>query len=41
MLRKYTYMIPDTEEMTIAEAERWPWFSFPAWSKGRKATVVN
>jgi hypothetical protein len=34
-------MIPDIEEMTITEAERWPWLSSPAWSKGRSATVVN
>lgn len=29
------------EEMTITEAERWPWLSSPACNNGRNATVVN
>ena len=34
-------IIPDIEEMTITEADRWPWLFSPACSKGRNATVVN
>lgn len=34
-------MIPDMEEMTITDADRWLWDSFPACRRGRKATVVK
>jgi hypothetical protein len=34
-------IIPDIEEMTITEADRWPWLSSPACNNGRNATVVN
>jgi len=34
-------MIPDMEEMTITEGEKWACASFAAWSSGRKATVVK